>query len=78
MPSPLRMSARARKATELVKPFDKKARRATKQGMYAGYTFKGSGRSAAYRGAAGVALRAGKGALEGHRAGLRAEQSYTG
>lgn len=72
------MSARARKAQELVKPFEQKARRATKQGQYAGYTFKGSGRTAAYRGAAGVALRAGRGALEAHRAGLRAEQSYTG
>lgn len=51
-------------------------------GRNAGFTFKGSGRSAAYRGAAGKILRAGGGGaanmIAANRAGNIAEQAYTG
>lgn len=54
------------------------AKRATKQGTSAGYSFKGSGRSAAYRGAASKALRGGGNTISAHRAGNKAHQAYVG
>lgn len=57
---------------------EKIAKRATKQGMAAGMSFKKSGRSASYRGAAGKVMRQGGGAINAHKAGMKAEQAYMG
>lgn len=57
---------------------DKVAGKASKQGLAGGFSFKGSNRSAAYRGAAGEAIRAGMGSLNADRAGKKAEQAYAG
>lgn len=53
----------------------KSARTAAPRG---GYSFKGSGRTAAYRGAAKGALKAGKSVMQAHNAGKSADQAYSG
>lgn len=92
MPSAIKIAIAKRKAAKaasaknspggraaVIAAADRTARKSVRSGnggMGGGFSFKGSGRSALYRGAAGKVARAGGGAIAAHKAGLSA--TYVG